>query len=174
MPINNGRREAQAMDPNYLTTPTTLFGPAEWVFFVASIATALGGIYLAFLRSDENAIRKSALLPVGYVLIVAGLVGVVIGALPLSGLALAPFWMTIATIVLLAAGAYGIYVATALVPQRLAAAQSAQRSRGTARGSAQRAAAQPRTNGTVAPVAGAAPAAGSRRESRRERKRRGK
>lgn len=162
------------MDPNYLTTPTTLFGPAEWVFFVASIAAALGGLYAAFLHNDANTIRLGAIRPIGYALAVVGIVGVIVGGVRLGGIALAPVWMTVLTIALLLVGIYAVYVVAMLLPQRLAAAQAQRSSRGPARGATQRSAPQIRSsNGADAPVAGAA-GTSSRRGSRRDRKRRSK
>ncbi len=162
------------MDPTYFTTPTTGFGPAEWVFFIASIAVALGGIYLAFLLADSNAVRLQALRQIGYAMAGSGVLGVIVGGVKLSGLALAPLWLTIVTLLLLIVAAYALYILISVLPQRLAA-QIQSRPRNAPRGvSAQRPAA-PRSP-TIAPSNGTERPAvlGNRRESRRDRKRRGK
>lgn len=163
------------MDPTYFTTATTGFGPAEWVFFIASIAVALGGIYLAFLLADTNAVRLQALRQIGYAMSIGGVLGVIVGGVKLSGLALAPLWLTFVTLILLIIAVYALYVLISVLPQRLAA-QVQSRPRNAARPvTAQRAtAAQRPTN--VSPSNGVErpQVIGSRRESRRDRKRRSK
>jgi hypothetical protein len=163
------------MDPTYFTTPTTGFGPAEWVFFIASIAVALGGIYLAFLLADSNAVRLQALRQIGYAMSAGGVLGVIVGGVKLSGLALAPLWLTIVTVLLVVVAGYALYVMLAVLPQRLAA-QVQSRPRNAPRSpTAQRAAATPRTPNVASSNGAERPAVlGNRRESRRDRKRRGK
>lgn len=161
------------MDPIYFTTATTNFGPAEWVFFLASCAVLCGGIYLGLLRTDQNAIRLQALRQLGYVLLGVGGTGILIGLIRLVGVAIAPLWFTIVTVALLAVAAYAAYLVLVQLPQRIAAAQAQSRARNTARQApAQRVqtpAARVSDNGT--PVTATS---GGRRESRRERKRRNK
>jgi hypothetical protein len=175
------------MDPTYLTTPTTAFGPAEWVFFIASIAVALAGVYYAFINGDRSAPRGPALRQLGYGLLATGAIGVLIGALRLAGVALAPFWISLATLLFLVLAVYAFYYAIIVYPQRVAAAQAASRGRGGgARPSPARSGTANRVVGAdsrelstsgpnaagngVSRVAGV----GGRRESRRDRKRRNK
>jgi hypothetical protein len=175
------------MDPTYFTTPTTTFGPAEWVFFAASIAVALAGLYYAFLNRDRSVPRGTSLRQLGYALLATGVIGVLVGTLRLAGIALAPFWFTIVTLLFLVVAVYAFYYALTVYPQRVAAAQAASRGRaGGARPSparsstAQRAAgadgSRLSTGGPGAPSNGISRVAnaGSRRESRRDRKRRSK
>jgi hypothetical protein len=158
------------MDPTYLTTATTNFGIAEWVFFIAACAALGGGVYLALLRADANAIRQQSLRLIGYALLAAGVSGILIGLIRLIGVAIAPFWFTIATVLLVAVGLYAAYVLLVQLPPRLAAAQ--QRNRPSSRpATAQRMNTQGSSNGEVAKEPGLA---SGRRQSRRERKRRGK
>jgi hypothetical protein len=164
------------MDPTYFTTPTTAFGPAEWVFFIASIAVALAGAYLAFLRADSNAVRAGALRQLGIGLLGSGIVGIFFGGLRLAGVGVPPFLFTIVTLFYAVIAAYAIYFASTIYPGRLAA-QSAARPRGS-RSSPVRAsspAARPVGTTTEAAANGVTRIPGSgRRDSRRERKRRGK
>ncbi len=169
-----------------LTTPTTFFGPAEWVFFLASVIAALGGIYLLFVHRDGLAARGDFLRQLGIGLLISGLVGMLIGGLRLASIALAGFWFTIATIVFVLLIVYALYYATSVLPKRIAAAQALSRGRGGgSRQSPARANATPRaisaeskalsTNGSAVSSTTPRPlGAGSRRESRRDRKRRSK
>ena len=163
------------MDPIYFTTATTNFGPAEWVFFLASCAVLCGGIYLGLLRTDQNAMRLQSLRQLGYALLAAGGSGILIGLIRLVGVAIAPFWFTIATVVLLAVAAYAAYLVLVQLPQRLAAAQAQNRARNAGRPTpAQRGAAQAPVARMSGTTAGAPAPSGGRRESRRDRKRRNK
>jgi hypothetical protein len=175
------------MDPTYLTTPTTAFGPAEWVFFGASILVALAGVYYAFLHHDQSMPRGTALRQLGYGLLVTGAIGVLIGAVRLAGIALAPFWFTIATVLYVLLAVYALYYATTVYPRQRAAAQAANRGRGGGgRPSPARPATANRAVGSdgarLSPTAPGATATGvqraigtgTRRDSRRDRKRRNK
>ncbi len=158
------------MDPIYFTTPTTNFGPAEWVFFLASFAVLCGGIFFGLLRTDQNALRLRALRQLGYAMLAVGAIGILIGLIRLVGVAIAPFWFTISTVLLLLVGAYGAYLALVQLPQQIAAAQAQNRARGAGRSQpVQRMAPQAQTGDTVT---SAAPS--GRRASRRDRKRRSK
>ena len=117
------------MDVNSLLTPATGLGPAEWVFFVASILLMLGGAYLAFLRSDQLAIRAQALQRLGYALLASGALGTLIGALRLGGIALAPFWFVIVIVLFVIIAIVAIYYAVSVYPGQLAAAQASARGR---------------------------------------------
>ena len=169
-----------------LTTPTTFFGPAEWVFFLASIIVALGGVYLLFVHRDGVAARKDFLRQLGIGLLIAGLAGTLVGGLRLASIALAAFWFTIVTVVFVLLVVYALYYASSVLPKRIAAAQALSRGRGGgSRPSPARANATPRAmsaeskslSGNGSALSSATPrpvGTGSRRESRRDRKRRSK
>lgn len=169
-----------------LITPTTVFGPAEWVFFLTSIIVALGGVYLLFVHRDRLAERGNFLRQLGIGALISGLLGAVVGGLRLANIALAGFWFTIVTILFVLLIVYALYYATSVLPKRIAAAQALSRGRGGgARPSPARANATPRAvsgeskslsaNGSAVPAVTPRPAGtGSRRESRRDRKRRNK
>jgi hypothetical protein len=161
------------MDLTYLMTPTNIFGPGEWVFFIAAIAVALGGVYLAFLYTNASPIRVQAVRPIGYAAIAGGILAALLGAVRLTGATLAPFWFTIATVLLFAVAGYAAYIVLSALPKQLAAAQPRPRVPSSRPVTAQRANSAGSTgnpaNGVSRPVATT-----TRREARRDRKRRGK
>jgi hypothetical protein len=167
------------MDPlTYLTTFSPNFGAPEWVFFIAQIGVALAGVYLGFLRADTHALRGPALRRLGYGLIALGAAGTLVGALRLVPVELftMPIWMTIITLLEVIFAAYVLYYATSVYPARVAAFEEANRSKGARRGVARP---QPtlQANGTNGASSLNTPrpiVTTSRREARRDRKRRGR
>jgi hypothetical protein len=165
------------MDPvTYLTTSTLDFGALEWVFFVAQIAVAIAGVYLAFLRAGTHPLRGPALQRLGYALLALGGVGTLLGVLRLAPVDLftLPIWFTVVTLVEVVLVVYALYYALSIYPARLAAFEEANRGKGARRSSARP---QPalQTNGTSGSSSFDAdrpvPTTG-RREARRDRKRR--
>jgi hypothetical protein len=165
------------MDPlTYLTTYATDFGALEWVFFIAQIAIAIAGIYLSFLRADSNPLRKESLQRLGYALLGLGAAGTLVGALRVAGVELftMPIWITIVTVLEVILVAYALYYALSVYPARQAALAEADRGKGARRGPAR---SQPAlqansTNGGSSYSAPRPVATSTRRESRRDRKRR--
>ena len=167
------------MDPlAYLTTQTTDFGTLEWVFFIAQIAVAIAGIYLAFLRADVNPLRRASLQRLGQALLVAGALGTLAGALRLAAVEAftMPIWFTIVTVLEVVLVAYALYYALSVYPARQAALAEASRNRG-----ARRAIARPHpalhsnsTNGAASYAEPRPIATTTRREARRDRKRKGR
>ena len=165
------------MDPlTYLTTFSTGFGALEWVFFIAQIAVAGAGAYLAFFRTQTHPIRRSAQTLLGNSLLALGVVGVLIGLLRLTGVSIftMPIWFAIVTaldVVLIVAA---IYYRLAVYPPRLAAYEEANRSRGGRRSARQQPALQVNAGSGSNGAAFEAPRMGPpspRREARRDRKR---
>jgi hypothetical protein len=163
------------MDPlTYLTTYVADFGVIEWVFFIAQIATAVAGAYLAFLRADADPLRKVSLQRLGYALLVLGAAGTLVGALRLARIELftMPLWITIVTVLDVLLVAYALYYALSIYPVQQAALAEANR-KGPRRGTARP---QPalQANGTNGAPSYGGPrpvATTTRRESRRDRKR---
>jgi hypothetical protein len=163
------------MDPlTYLTTYAADFGVFEWVFFIAQIATAVAGAYLAFVRADADPLRKLSLQRLGYALLVLGVVGTLVGVLRLAGIELLtmPIWITIVTVLDAVLVVYALYYALSIYPVQQAAQAEANR-RGPRRGAAR---AQPAlqangSNGTPSYSAPRPVATTTRRVSRRDRKR---
>jgi len=124
------------MDPvTYLTTVTADFGALEWVFVIAQIALAVAGVYLAFLRAEPHAIRRAVSRNFGYALLGLGAVGVILGALRLAPVALftMPIWFVVATVLEVILAIYAVYYVLAVLPSRVTAYDQASRSRGARR-----------------------------------------
>ncbi|HNP72060.1 MAG TPA: hypothetical protein PKK15_13155 [Kouleothrix sp.] len=166
------------MDPvTYLTTFNPTFGALEWVFFAAQIALALAGAYLVFLRAEPHPIRRDTARNLGYALLIVGVVGIVLGALRLVPVELftMPIWFTLVTVIEVALAAYAAYFLLAVLPGRVAAYDEANRKSG------RRSVARPQpalqangTNGTTSINGPRPPATTTRRDARRDRKRRSK
>jgi hypothetical protein len=162
------------MDPlTYLTTFSTDFGTLEWVFFIAQIAVAVAGAYLAFLRAGTHPIRGAATRRLGYALLALGGAGTLLGVLRLAGVQIftMPIWFTVVTVAEALLIAYALYYALAIYPAQLAAYDEANRARGTRRAAARPQPAIQATGANGAP-AEPRPAVSSRRDARRDRKRR--
>ncbi|MBC8162171.1 MAG: hypothetical protein H7Z42_13250 [Roseiflexaceae bacterium] len=164
------------MNPiEYLTTADPLFGWVEWILFIAQIVLLLVGAYFAFLYRDSNAIKVAALKRFGYVTLVLGALGTLLGALKLT--VLPPFdsrlWLALIVLFELAFAVYALIYSRTTYPEQVAAAAAAQR-RPAAKGSA---GAQGRRPSPASPNAAPKlvdvpmPTAGGRRDSRRDRKR---
>ena len=166
------------MDPvTYLTTVTTDFGALEWVFFIAQIALAVAGVYLTFLRAEPHAIRRAVSRNFGYALLGLGALGVILGALRLAPVALftMPIWFAIAIVLEAIVALYAVYYLLAVLPARVAAYDQANRGRGARRNVGRlvgtlREAPLP-ANGTAQFSDPRPVATTTRRESRRDRKR---
>jgi hypothetical protein len=68
----------------FLLARDPVFGPIEWVFFIAQIVLAAVGVYLALVRNDTHPIRGPLLRQLGYALLAVGVVGTLLGALKLG------------------------------------------------------------------------------------------
>lgn len=179
-------------DPNYLSTASAAFGPFAWIFFSLQLATALGGLYILYVRSDNNAVRRGLWRQLGSALLITGGVGLLLGVLRLANVPVLNqrYWFYIQLLVELVLAAYVFYYARTSYPRLLAESQARGRNAPVRRGSAPGAArtvasprtpaaprssaAQPSQGGPTVPTIGRPAAASGRRESRRERKRRTK
>jgi hypothetical protein len=162
----------------YLTTSTLDFGALEWVFFIAQIAVAIAGVYLVFLRGDTHPLRGPTVQRLGYTLLALGGAGTLLGVLRLAPVALftMPIWFVVVTLLEVVLAVYALYYAFSIYPARLAAFEESSRSKGARRSSARP---QPvlqsnGTNGTSSLNAQRPITTTGRRESRRDRKRRGR
>jgi hypothetical protein len=168
------------MDPlAYLTTPAAGAGALEWIFFGAQVAVAIAGVYLAFMHREPHPVRARALRQLAYALLAVGLVGAVVGALRISGVApfTMPVWITVATLFNIVLALFALYYARSVLPAQVAAHDQASRAR-PARGSRPAALdagrAAPRAPLETNGVSAAPRPPSGRRESRRDRKRRGR
>ncbi|HJZ47457.1 MAG TPA: hypothetical protein VKE41_09845 [Roseiflexaceae bacterium] len=164
------------MDPlNYLTTYSTTFGAPEIIFLIAHIALVLVGIYYAFIAKDSDPLRGASLRLLGYGLLALGVIGTLLGVLRLTVGAVftMPLWFALVTLLDLALIAYALYYALSIYPARRAAL--AQASRGAPRAGGRQ---QPtlHANGPNGSPYSAprAVATTTRRDSRRDRKRKGR
>jgi hypothetical protein len=158
----------------YLTTSTGDFGGPEWGFFVVEIAAALAGIYLAFLRNDTRPVRSTILRRGGLALGVLGALGTLFGALRLAAVEplTMPVWFYAVGLVEIVVAAYAVYYWLVRYPAQQAAFQQTARSAGR-RSTRPHPALQTNGNG-VAISAPRTEATTRRRDSRRDRKRRGR
>jgi hypothetical protein len=159
----------------YLTTPTGEFGGPEWVFFVVQSVAALAGVYLAFLRQDAHPVRGVARRRLGLALLALGVLGVLLGALRLAAIdpLTTPIWFYGVALLEIVLAAYALYYWQARYPAEMAAYEQSTRTAGSRRVARSQPALQPNGNGmsysAPRPVAST-----GRRESRRDRKRRGR
>ena len=161
---------------NYLTTYSTAFGAPETIFVIAHAALVLAGVYYAFLAKSSDVLRSESLRLLGYGLLALGLVGTLLAVLRLAvGDAFSmPIWFTIVTVLDVALIAYALYFALSIYPARRAALALSNRNRGAVRGGRQQPTLQ--SNATNGSSYGATRpgATTTRRESRRDRKRKGR
>jgi hypothetical protein len=159
----------------YLTTPAGEFGGLEWGFLVVEGLIALGGLYLAFLRNDTHPIRGPALWRLGLALLALGGLGVILAALRLAAIDpfRMPIWFAVVGLAELVLAVYALFYRQTRYSAALAAYE--QSARGAPRRSSPRPQPALRTNGnSVALSEPPALATTSRRDSRRDRKRRGR
>jgi hypothetical protein len=155
-----------------LTTASTAFGPAEWVFFAAHIALVVAGIYLRFFFRPRSALAARPVQLLSYGLLGLGAIGTLIGALRLAGVALPGLLMTVVTILDLVLVIFALYYARSVYPQLQA---QALRGRPPRTAAAPRTPTAPRGSGAAATAHSAdldrGPGSG-RRDARRSQKRR--
>ena len=159
----------------YLTTPAAEFGGLEWAFLVVEGVVAIAGLYLAFLRDDAHPIRGAALRRLGLALLLLGGLGVIFAALRLAAIDAfrMPIWFVVVGLAELILAAYALFYWQARYPAALAAYN--QSLRGASRRSSPRSQPALQTNGnSVALSEPPTLATTSRRDSRRDRKRRGR
>jgi hypothetical protein len=159
---------------SYLTTPAGEFGGLEWSFLVVESVVALAGVYLAFLRNDAHPIRGAAVRRLGLAVLLLGGLGVIFAVLRLAALDpfRMPIWFFVVGLAELVLAGYALFYWQARYPAALAAYEQSARG-GIRRGARPQPVLQ--TNGNGAAFSEPPPlAATSRRDSRRDRKRRGR
>jgi hypothetical protein len=163
-------------DPSYLAAASATLGPFAWAFLALQAAGIGAGLYLRFGRKDSNPLRKHLVSRLGLALLVVGGIGILLGVLRASDVAVFSqrYWFYLLLLVELGLAGYVAYYARSVYPRRLAAQQQASRGRGSARRSTLRTQSSSVTAGTNGRDHGdhAEPAhSSSRRESRQRRKR---
>ncbi len=165
-------------DPSYVTQTSAAFGPYAWGFFIFQILILVAGLYLTFAHNDTIPIRKQILANLGIALIIIGGVGFLLGILRLVNVAgfAQRYWFYIVFLADLALAGYVTYYARTEYPRQLASASKQQKRSKPAkqRQPARTAAAvsQAHTSDEAQPATAAQ--IRSRRDARRERKRRKK
>ncbi len=155
---------------SYLTTAAAFFGPLAWIFFIGQILGVGAGAYLYFMHTERNSARQTFMRQLGLALMILGGVGVALGALRLLNLSVLNqrFWFWLQMIVELGVAGYVFYYIRSVLPglERAAAGSRAGRS-GAPR--------PPKSiPGDAAHATPRPVATTSRRDARRDRKRKSK
>lgn len=158
----------------YLTTADPLFGWVEWIVFIAQIVLLLVGAYFAFLYRDANTIKFQALQRFGFVTLILGAIGTLLGALKLG--VVAPFdtrlWLALMVVFEVAFAIYAVIYSRTIYPEQVAAARRRPSAKNAGSPRKQVAGGMPASPRPVeVPVQRIAP---GRRDARRDRKRRKK
>lgn len=166
------------MNPmTYLTTPDSLFGWIEWILFISQIVLLGVGTYFAFFLQDSNELRLQALQRFGYVTIVLGAIGTLLGGMKLG--TVAPFdtrlWLALIVLFEIAFGIYAVIYSRTTYREQLAARRPSRPSparKAVAATSANSRRQVASSASTPRPVEVPVPrVAAGRREARRDRKR---
>jgi hypothetical protein len=152
----------------YLTTAAPVFGPLAWAFFIGQLLAVGAGAYLFLMHRERNPARHTFMRQLAVALLILGGVGVLLGALRLLNLPVLNqrLWFWIQLVVELAVGAYVVYRYLRVLPA-------------LERASAGRLRAAPRTGsrslgGEAVPAPPRPVPTTSRRDARRDRKRKGR
>lgn len=152
---------------SYLTTAAPQFGPLAWIFFIGQILGVGAGAYLYFMHSERNPARQTFMRQLGIALMILGGVGVLLGALRLLNVPVMNqrFWFYIQALIELGVAGYVIYYMRSVLPGLERDARSRAGKPGAPR--------PPRAipNGDPAHATPRPVATTTRREARRDRKR---
>ncbi len=150
----------------YLTTASPQLGSLGWIFFLTQLFGLAAGAYLVFVHSERNLARKTFMRQLGIALLVLGGVGVVMGALRMLNVPVLNqrLWFWVQAFVQLGVAGYVFYYMRSVLPElEKTAAGRRQRSVGTRQISTDPTPATPRPVATT-----------TRRDARRDKKRKGK
>lgn len=156
----------------YLTTSSPQLGTLGWAFFIAQILAVAAGAYLLFLHTERNTARAAFARQLGTSLMIAGGVGVLLGALRMLNVPVLNqhLWFYIQALVELGVAGYVLYYLRNVLPalEKQVAGRRPTRSAPNPRGLRN-------VNANSIETTPAAPrpiATTSRRDARRDRKRR--
>ncbi|NJM06438.1 hypothetical protein HC891_09960 [Candidatus Gracilibacteria bacterium] len=157
---------------DYFVTPAPYLGGYGWAFFILQAVAAAIGVYCAFFFEDNIPVRAAFARRIGYVLLIAGLVGVTLGILRLLNVPVLNqrFWFYALLLAEIGAGFY-IYNFARTTYAGQMAEYKANSSKGRQR-QPQRALTTQPVNPGVPPSEPRPMATTSRRDARRDRKRR--
>lgn len=150
----------------YLTMASPQFGTLAWLFFIGQIVAVGAGAYLYFVHTERNAARQTFMRQLAIALMIVGGVGIVLGVLRMLNVPVLNqrYWFYIQLVVELGIAGYVFYYTRSVLPEL---AKQASRNPVRPARPAVRAVSEP----TVPPPPRPIPTT-SRREARRERKRR--
>lgn len=155
---------------SYLTTAAPTFGPLAWVFFIAQILAVGAGAYLNFMHTERNPARQIFLRQLGIAMMILGGVGVLLGVLRLLNVPVMNqrLWFWLQLVVELGVAGYVFYYMRNVLPglEKAAAGRGGRSGASLRPARAMPADAAPATPRPVATT--------SRREARRDRKRKSK
>lgn len=154
---------------SYLTTAAPQLGPLAWIFFIVQILGAGAGAYLYFAHTERNPARQTFMRQLGLTLMILGAVGVLLVALRMLDVPTLNqrLWIWVQAVVELGVAGYVAYYMRSVLPA-LERSASARGKPGASRAS------RPVGGANPAPAAPRPVATTSRREARRDRKRKGK
>jgi hypothetical protein len=109
------------LSPSYIIVASVAFGPFEWGFLLLQFIVAGMGVYFAFKRSDSNALRKQLVSKLGMALLIVGGIGIVVGGLRLGNVTAfaQPFWWYLVLVAEIAVAGYAAYYARVVYPSQL-------------------------------------------------------
>jgi FtsH-binding integral membrane protein len=155
---------------SYLTTAAPNFGPLAWLFFIAQILGVGAGAYLAFMHRERNQARQIFMRQLGTALMILGGMGVVLGALRLLNISVMNqrLWFWIQALIELGLAGYVFYYMRNVLPtlERAASRSGRPTAPRPPRGIPADTGPEPATARSVATT--------SRRDARRDRKRKGR
>lgn len=107
---------------SFLTAQPSSSGPLVWLFFGTQIVGLVAGFYLAFFRTDKRQVRKQALDRLGFALIGLAVFGLLIAGLRLT--VVPPlnvrFLPLVVLVLWLALAIYAFYYARVIYPKQVA------------------------------------------------------
>lgn len=157
-------------DVSYLTESSTTFGPFAWVFYFVQVLCIAAGIYVSFFEKGGSALRQRMMNRLGLALLAVGSIGTLLGVLRLRdvGIFAQRFWFWGLLLVDLVLAAYVIYYAWVIYPRWRASQPPARETKRHISQHAPAAMEQSENGGALGDYAQSR----SRREARRERKKR--
>ncbi len=167
---------SQLVNPSYYLAASSQLGWLGWSFVLIQVAGVAAGLYLMFVRRESNALRRTLLYQLSIALLVIGGIGVLLGVLRLANVPVfnQRYWFYLQLLVELGLAAYIVYYVRSVYPALMAQSQSSRGKGGARRDAARSLSSQAHQNGTAGPVPPRPVATTSRREARRDRKRKGR
>lgn len=172
------------LDPAYLTEASATFGFFAWIVFIIQFVLIAGGVYLTFAWNDSNKVRKELLSKLGQWLMIIGGIGIVVGGLRLADIPVLNqrFWFYIILIIEVLLGGYAYYYAQNIYPDQLRTSQTNRGKESSKQESSKRVPAPQPSTSTLSENAPSQQSISevsssserSRRDARRDRKRRKK